>query len=86
MDKCFIGWDDLKYNSQGRCCCNCKYQQPLYCRPWNSKGLCGQISTQAKASNGENLFVCSGFGLDRLVVQEHEHGLCEMHHFKTEGE
>ena len=84
MIKYFIGGNDLECNSQGRCCCNCKHQQPLYCHPWNSGGLCGQMSTQAKASNGENLFVCNG--LDKLIVTEHEHGLCELHHFKTKGE
>lgn len=45
---CHKGWKDNNHNWDGRCCCNCKFQQTLVGHPWNKTFGKGRV-TQALA-------------------------------------
>lgn len=78
--KCYKGWNDLEHNKDGACCCNCKYNKPVMCHPWNTFGK-GMISQQIEIE-GKLLFVCCG--QDNAILFDREHGMCETHAFKGE--
>jgi hypothetical protein len=74
-NKCDKGWHD------GSCCCNCKNQLKLMCHPWNKEFGKGSISEQCG-------WVCTvRFDADdknEAIFFDKEHGMCKMHHPKTQ--
>lgn len=89
MNPCNKGWDD-PLNSEGRCCCNCKFQLKLVKHPWNSDTLYkGRIIEQVMDNNGNDVYVCvmdTALGGDNAIAMDREHSMCEMHTFKGEDE
>ena len=73
---CYKGWNDKELNTAGRCCCNCRYQTPIVCHPWNKNELTrGPISRIIG-------YGCNAPEMERTVFFDSNHGMCEMHEFK----
>jgi hypothetical protein len=76
VDPCYKGWDDKDVNKAGRCCCNCRFQKPIVCHPWNKNELTnGPISRTIG-------YGCNAPEMERIVFFDFEHSMCEMHEFK----
>lgn len=76
VDQCFLGWSAKLGNSQGRCCCNCRYQVEIMRHPGNNtagdrmKGLVTEIAG----------YGCKGvYEGQKIIFSEHLHGMCEIH-------
>ncbi len=84
---CNLGWDD-PLNSEGRCCCNCKFQMQLAKHHCNSDVIFqGSINEQVVDVHGNDIYVCvldSVMGGTKAFAFDKEHGMCEMHTFKGE--
>jgi hypothetical protein len=73
---CYEGWAMKDGNSSGRCCCNCKYQKPAVGHPWNTRQwLKKSISTMVA-------YACTVPDMERIVLFDKEHGMCEMHDWR----
>lgn len=81
MNPCMKGWNELQYNSEGRCCCNCVYQRPLVKHPWNEGIFKGSIMTQVIDEDNNPIWVCLAM---EAMSMNREHSMCEMHTFKGE--
>ena len=75
MNKCFIGYAE-EFNSQGRCCCNCKWQRPISGHPWNINGA---VKSKVSTTIG---WGCTVPDMTNITFFEKEHSMCEMHEFK----
>lgn len=91
MNACMKGWDDVKANKNGRCCCNCEYHLVDYHH-------CTTIDRQAVAAQTGSLpfvgcvclipkgWICCPPDDENKMCYSgwSEHGMCEMHQFKKE--
>lgn len=81
---CMKGWNDIQYNTEGRCCCNCVHQRPLVKHPWNKDPeYKGSLNEGVSDFEGTQIFVCL-VDTDRAMSSDREHSMCEMHTFKGE--
>ena len=79
MTKCFLGWAGPD-NTQGRCCCNCKYQRPITAHPWNRHEL-------TKGPITKNIgWGCTVPDMPGVTFFEVEHSMCELHTWKNEDQ
>lgn len=68
------------YLDTGQCCCNCIHQNKLHKHPANKDIGKGSISEQMG-------YVCSyPLKENTSIFFDHEHGMCEMHHYDNKIE
>lgn len=83
MELCYQGWKAEDGNSKGRCCCNCEYQYEIMRHPWNTM-VGGRMKGPVTQNAG---WGCYALGVEddapKLIFQEDEHSMCEMHKWKT---
>jgi hypothetical protein len=77
MNKCNLGWNSESGNSQGRCCCNCKWQRPISAHPWNNNELIKGSITKIIG------WGCTVPDMPSITFSEKEHSMCEMHTWKN---
>ena len=78
MTECFLGWAKDSGNTQGRCCCNCKYQRPITAHPWNRLPF-------TKGPITKNIgWGCTVPDMPGVTFFEVEHSMCELHDWKNE--
>lgn len=60
----------------GQCCCNCRFQEPIYKHPSNET-LKGPISEVGG-------YICHGSKCEGgyAIFMDYEHSMCELHSFK----
>ena len=74
MDEaCFEGWKEVDGNTQGHCCCNCKYQRTISAHPWNKREW-----TKGKITHVIG-YGCTMPEMPSITMFDSKHGMCEMH-------
>lgn len=82
MNKCMKGWDNIKFNHRGDCCCNCKFFKKLMKHPWNEDLFKGHISEQV-AIGDIPVYVC--IVSDETFSMTREYSMCECHARKEDN-
>ena len=77
--ECYKGWKKEDGNSQGRCCCNCRYQRSIVGHPWNKNDL---TRTRINTIIG---YGCTVPDMENIVFFEFEHSMCEMHEYRFDN-
>jgi hypothetical protein len=72
-DPCFEGWKAEDGNLKGSCCCSCRYQRNIVGHPWNKREYTKRPITTIIG------WGCAMPDIDRVVMFDTKHGMCEMY-------
>ena len=89
MIECYEGWTKDLGNTQGRCCCNCKYHVEDFWACVTIDRIAYAIEHDVAAPKGcvcslHKGWICTGTG--RAHSGWKEHGMCEVHEWRQEME
>lgn len=72
-EPCFKFWRQEDGNTQGHCCCSCRFLRPISSHPWNKKPL-----TKGPITNIIG-YGCTVPDMPNVTFFDTGHGMCELY-------